>query len=140
MRRVWLGLALIVALAILWSLRADLGRLSVVPRTPGTGGVATAPRHIEISNGAWQHIIDRHTAGGSMNAGKSVFNAGVDIRALIRGAETASPISEPNGRLERVVDAGRDIGTDRATGRQTRTYTVITTESGELVTAFPGVP
>lgn len=97
-------------------------------------------QHIRIGESAWQHIVDRHTSGGSMSYGKSVFNEGVDIRGLIRQAERVTPVAERNGRLKRVVDADHDIGLDRATGRQTRTYAVITTQSGDLVTAFPGLP
>lgn len=95
---------------------------------------------IQVSGSSLRHVTDRHTAGGTMTAGKSVFNSGEDVGALIRNAASASPTQEPNGRLCRVVNAGRNIGVDRATGAQTSTYTVITTESGQLVTAFPGLP
>ncbi len=40
----------------------------------------------------------------------------------------------------RIVDAGRNIGTDVVTGKSTSTYTVITRPSGEIVTTFPGQP
>lgn len=95
---------------------------------------------IEISQGALQHIINRHTVGGAENAGKSTFNSGEDIQALIRNAERITPVQQENGKLQRVVDAGRTIGLDRNTSQSTNIYTVITTQAGELVTAFPGMP
>lgn len=44
------------------------------------------------------------------------------------------------GKFQRIVDANRASGVDRATGAPTSIYTVITNKSGGLVTAFPGVP
>jgi len=136
-----IGLVVPVAIVaiVLWTIWANLGPGDLSPEKAPSQSTTTS-QQIEISDSAWQHVLDRHTAGGSMTAGKSVFNAGVDIRALIKNAEQVTPVTEPNGRLKRVVDAGRSIGIDRATGRQTSTYTVITTESGDLVTAFPGLP
>ena len=72
--------------------------------------------------------------------GKSLFHAGEDIQGLIKTAESVAPVPQAGGNLERVVDAGRTIGTDRATGNATSTYTVITRPNGDLVTAFPGKP
>lgn len=97
-------------------------------------------QRIEITASAWQHVIDRHIPGGSMTAGKSVFNSGVDVRSLIVDAQLLAPVPQSRGNCERVCDAGRGIGVDRTTGRQTSTYTVITRQSGKLVTAFPGLP
>jgi hypothetical protein len=97
-------------------------------------------QRIEITPSALQHVLDRHTVGGTMTAGKSVFNSGEDIRALIRSAELVDPTPQARGNDQRIVDAGRMIGVDRQTRRQTSTYTVITTSSGKLVTAFPGLP
>lgn len=94
---------------------------------------------IEITQSAWQHVMKRHTAGGPENAGKSIFNAGVDIRALIKKAETATPVPEPNGYYSREFDAGRNIGYDGRSGEQTRVFRVITTQAGKLVTAYPVV-
>lgn len=42
--------------------------------------------------------------------------------------------------FERAVNAGRNIGLDRATGQPTSVYTVITNPADELVTMFPGRP
>ena len=50
------------------------------------------------------------------------------------------PSMQEGGRFERVVDTGYNIGVDYTTGKNTSTFTVITEESGELVTAFPGRP
>jgi len=72
--------------------------------------------------------------------GKSIFNAGEDVEVLINAAESASPMRQAGGNFERVVDAGRTIGTDRHTGAPTSIYTVITRPNGNLVTAFPGKP
>lgn len=109
-----------------------------------TGKVFTAEtsalQRIGITASALQHIVDRHTAGGTANTGKSIFNAGQNIGALIKNAELLAPVAQARGNYERVFDAGRIIGTDRATRRSTSTYTVITTQSGKLVTAFPGMP
>jgi hypothetical protein len=93
---------------------------------------------VGIAQSALQHITDRHTAGGASNAGKSVFNAG--WQSLIGDAVYYVPVAQSGGNMQRVIDAGRPIGIDRATGKPTNTYTVITTPSGKLVTAFPGLP
>lgn len=95
---------------------------------------------IEITDSALQHVINRHTVGGSENAGKSVFNQGEDLRDLIKNAESVPPVAQARGNCERIVDAGRPIGIDRSTDSATNIYTVITTESGKLVTMFPGRP
>lgn len=94
-------------------------------------------QRIEITRSGLQHIMDRHTIGGTMNAGKSIFNTGENIQALIKDAQLAAPVQQAGGNCQRVFDAGRIIGTDRATGKQTSTYRVITTQSGKLVTAYP---
>lgn len=105
-------------------------------------GLATVPsraistiQHIEVTQSAWQHITDRHTIGGSKNAGASIFYPNVDIKALIRDAEIITPVLESNGYVSREMDAGRIIGYQG--NRQTSTYRVIATQSGKLVTAYP---
>lgn len=97
-------------------------------------------QRIEISRSAMQHILDRHTVGGNMNAGKSIFHSGEDIRTLILDAQLTAPVAQARGNYQRIFDAGRPIGMDRATRGSTSTYTVIATDSGNLVTAFPGLP
>lgn len=69
------------------------------------------------------------------------FHAGEDIKTLITAADSVQAVKQASGNnFERVVDAGRTIGIDRATGAPTSIYTVITKPSGDLVTAFPGKP
>ena len=95
---------------------------------------------IKIGVQGLEHVAERHTVGGAKSMGKSVFAAGEDLVALIKNAEGTQAVTQPNGRLQRIVDAGRAIGTDRATGGKTSLYTVITDKIGNLVTAFPGKP
>ena len=96
-------------------------------------------RRIEITKSAMQHITDRHTVGGTKNAGASIFNAGENIQTLIKNAQLTAPVIEANGYFKRVFDAGRNIGVDGRTGKRTSTYRVITTQSGKLVTVYPVV-
>lgn len=95
---------------------------------------------ISMATKALTHVDDAHRIGGALSAGKSIFNAGENISSLVRGAESTAPILQSGGNYQRVVDAGRIIGTDRATGKATSIYTVITDKSNNLVTAFPGRP
>jgi len=92
---------------------------------------------IEVTQSALRHVTDRHTAGGAANAGKSVFSG--EWRSLVNDAIYYIPV-ESGSNMQRVIDAGRPIGIYRATGKPINTYTVITTPSGKLVTAFPGLP
>lgn len=126
------ALVLAVVCLVMW----HSGNPGTVPSgiLPGSG------YPIEITESALQHVIDRHTVGGSMTAGKSIFSSGENVRDLIKDAELLAPTPQDRGNYQRVVDAGRTIGIDRRTGQPTSTYTVITTESGKLVTAFPGLP
>lgn len=100
---------------------------------PAVGGV-------NITGRALKHIVERHVPGGTGTAGKSLFGQGENIADLVRKAESVAPIAQPNGKFERIINAGRTIGTDVTTGQPTSTYTVITNDAGELVTAFPGKP
>lgn len=72
------------------------------------------------------------------------IQAGVDPDVagarLINAADAVRPVAQRGGNFERVVDAGRTIGIDRATGQPTSIYTVITNSADQLVTAFPGLP
>jgi len=95
---------------------------------------------INITQRGLGHVLKRHAVGGARTAGKSVFNAGEDIAGLIRDAERVPAVQQAGQTFERVVDAGRIIGRDRATGQPTSTYTVITDAAGNLKTAFPGKP
>ena len=96
---------------------------------------------IDASGKGFQHAVDRHTVGGSENGGDtSTFNLGEDLNALVKAAEAQPATPQWRGNFQTVVNAGRTIGVDRATGAATPIYTVITTPNGTLVTFFPGVP
>jgi RHS repeat-associated protein len=87
------------------------------------------------------HVLERHFPGGAESAGKSLFNAGEDVSALMRGAESVNPVAQKVGtNFQRVVHAGRIIGVDRTTGQATAVYTVITYSAGNMVAMFPGMP
>ncbi|NLP05027.1 RHS repeat-associated core domain-containing protein, partial [Candidatus Fermentibacteria bacterium] len=106
------------------------------PPSPRVG----EPR-IVFDETAWQHIADRHVPGGTMTEGRSVFLDADTARQAIRQAETAPAVRQANGNLARTLQSTTGpVGIDRATGTLTRTYTVITTPDGVLVTAFPGAP
>jgi hypothetical protein len=95
---------------------------------------------INVGERGLGHVLARHFPGGAQTAGKSLFSAGETVPGLVRGAESVAPVLQRGGNFQRVVEAGRAIGVDRATGLPTTTYTVITNAAGDLVTMFPGVP
>ncbi|WP_413776752.1 RHS repeat domain-containing protein [Haliscomenobacter sp.] len=96
---------------------------------------------INITDTGLSHVLDRHTINNiSRWAGKSKFSDASEVPDLIRQATQHLMIRQENGRFARIVNAGRIIGIDRATGRNTSIYTVITKLNGNLVTAFPGRP
>ena len=80
------------------------------------GSVFAARGGINVSQRGLAHVLERHAAGGARTAGKSIFNQGEDIAGLIRGAESIAPVQQAGGNFQRIVDAGRAIGIDRATG------------------------
>ena len=84
-----------------------------------------------------EHVLDEHTTDGENSGGNSVFDDGVDIRGLIGDAADYPAQVPPNGRYYRNVPAGRVIGVDRD-GLPVTNYTVVTTEDGDLWTAYPG--
>ena len=87
------------------------------------------------------HIAERHLPGGALVTGKSVFYNASDLMALLRKAEGAQAIPQWNTNIAHVVDAGREIGIDRATDLPTTIYTVITKADGTtVVNMFPGRP
>jgi RHS repeat-associated protein len=96
---------------------------------------------IKITSKGLTHVIERHTINAiSKFAKKSKFFKNVNIPGLVQKANQVDPIPQANGRLAWIVDAGTNIGIDRTTGQATRIYTVITEGTGELVTAYPGLP
>jgi RHS repeat-associated protein len=107
---------------------------------PVPGKSTAAKAAINITEKGLEHVLERHVAGGLKSEGKSLFSEGEKISDLIRAAEGVAPESAKGGKFQRVVDAGQDIGTDRATGEATSVYTVITDKAGDLITAHPGVP
>ena len=110
------------------------------PGSCSKGNIALAVLPIIIPEARLTKVLHAHTAGGLLSAGKSLFSAGEDVRALIQAAESAKTTVQAGGNIERIVDAGRVIGFDRSTGQITSIYTVITDRSGNLITAFPGRP
>jgi hypothetical protein len=155
------GLAVPVAGYLLWKLGQDMAAAAA-----GGSGDGTAPENsldvstpgtpnpdnnddkgddevwkITITEERFKHVAQRHIAGGHRTAGKSQFFGNADhVRSLIKASERVRPVPQAGGNFERIVDAGRTIGFDRATGEATTRYTVITNRAGTLVTAFPGVP
>jgi hypothetical protein len=96
---------------------------------------------IRITENGMNHVIERHTVNNiAKYAGKSKFNEGENLSALINSGTQQRMIQLGNGNFARTWDVGRPIGADRATGRQTSVMTVITRQNGELITAFPGRP
>jgi len=96
---------------------------------------------INITEEGLNKVFQTHLADGSLSAGKSLFNDNVIITRLIADADSVTPLVQSgSGNLQYVVDAGRLIGLDRATGQATSIYTVVTRSGGDLVTAFPGTP
>lgn len=129
--------------------RSDNGTRWYAPKPTMVLGIVNLPamasssslgESIKITQTALEHILSRHMAAGISIAGKSIFSAGEDITQLVKAAENVSATAQAGGNYERIVDAGRIIGTDRATGATTSVYTVITNAANELITAFPGKP
>jgi RHS repeat-associated protein len=113
----------------------------VLESTVGGGVIGGVLKSIKITKKGLDHVLQRHVVGGARTAGKSIFNAGEDVSALVRNASGVQRVKQVSGNnFERVVDAGRTIGVDRVTGNPTSVYTVITNAADELVTAFPGRP
>jgi RHS repeat-associated protein len=106
----------------------------------GAAGASYGKQAIKVAVDAIQHIADRHGPGVAPPRA-SEFARDVNIFDLIRAAEAVAPGAQTYGsNLQRVVDAGRNIGIDAITGRPTSVYTVITDPLGNLITMFPGFP
>jgi hypothetical protein len=135
-------------------LQPSVGALAAQPREAhqqnalGYGEVASdaslaaegAAEAINIGEKGLAHVLARHFPGGVPAAGKSLFNVGETVPGLVRAAEGVTPVLQRGGNFQRIVDAGRAVGIDRATGAATNLYTVITDAAWKLVTTFPGVP
>jgi hypothetical protein len=69
----------------------------------------------EGANWVWEIKLDGYRAvavksGGAVTLGKSIFNAGEDVKGLINAAEGVSPVRQAGGNFERQVDAGVPSG------------------------------
>lgn len=97
---------------------------------------------ISVSQNRIQHVIDRHTLTGSkfVEGKTSYFNDGINIQSLIEKASDYTGQTTKNGFIERVIDAGKNIGVDRSSGKQTSIYTVITDIKNKFITSHPGKP
>jgi hypothetical protein len=113
------------------------GAAAITGGALAAGGAKSA---INVGERGLGHVLARHFPGGAQTAGKSLFGAGETVPGLVRAAEGVAPVLQRGGNFQRIVDAGRVIGVDRATGLPTSTYTVITDAAGNLVTMFPGIP
>ena len=124
------------------SLRAGLtalakeGAIQAVFLATGEEGNA-----IRIGERELAHVLEGHSVGGALSKGKSIFNVGEDFTASIRNSEFTTAVKQRSGRnFECIVNAGREVGVDHATGQPTSLYTVIANLKNELVTMFPGTP
>ena len=121
---------------------ANMGGKSQLPCKVAAG---TAPKllnpEINVTEKGMKHVLERHIVNGIPEfAGKSKFTAGVDLEELIQRGTQLPKVRQANGNFARTFDAGKSIGTDRATGRASSTVTIITSPSGNLVRMFPGAP
>lgn len=116
------------------------GRL-IVPTAAAASSRKLLNPGIKITDDGLQHVLERHSFHGVPKyAGKSKFNPGEDIRALMEAGSQQPMVNQASGRRARTFRAGREIGLDRTTGKQTDVMTIITESDGTLVTAFPGEP
>jgi len=75
------------------------------------------------------------------NLTKSYFSNLSEVSNLIQRANGVTAKLQPwNGNFQRIMDAGKIIGFDKAANKFTSTYTVITDKIGNLVTSHPGLP
>ncbi len=96
---------------------------------------------INMTQKGLTHTLNRHTINNIVKwSNKSKFSNAIEIPNLIKQATKQPMIQLANGNYARIVDAGRIIGIDVKTGQATSIYTVITNTSGDLITAFPGMP
>ena len=88
------------------------------------------------------HIVKDHAWNASREIpAASKFNKGEDILKLVMKSSGADTVKQTVGRnYQRIIDAGKNIGKDRATGNQTSVYTVILDKMNKVITSFPGTP
>jgi hypothetical protein len=92
---------------------------------------------INITKEGMNHVFNFHI--NPSIPGKSKWALNIDVVHLIQEATQHPIVKQEKGNYARIVDAGVNIGIDRK-GKATSYYTVITTSSGDLVNAFPGLP
>jgi hypothetical protein len=96
---------------------------------------------INITKKGLAHTLERHTVNDIAKwANKSKFFNASEVENLIQQGTQMPMIRQANGNYFRIVNAGRNIGINRATGNPTSIYTIITNGQGNLITAFPGIP
>jgi len=104
---------------------------------PETAAAASS-NGIEISQQAFDHVIEGHTVGGTDAAGNSIFSGGEDeVANLIQGSQTSYGF--PQGGTTAYLNYGQQVGY-LSSGQYTFIYSVIVDAEGNLVTAFPGCP
>jgi len=133
----------LVATSLILGPGAAASTTSVVARVAEDAAPIELNGGIKITQKGLLHVLQRHTINAIAKfASKSKFitTDADEVENLIMQATQHPVTQQSGGNLERIVDAGRTVGVDRATGLPTSTYTVITKPSGELVTAFPGRP
>ncbi|MCU7375764.1 hypothetical protein PEC18_34345 [Paucibacter sp. O1-1] len=126
-------------------LTANVAPITGTPPDVGFGKLSLITRilnpKINITQRGLAHTLDRHSINQITKwLNKSKFSNASEIQDLIIKATQQPMLRQPNGNYARVVDAGKLIGTDRASGQATSIYTVITNAIGDLVTASPGKP
>ncbi len=100
-----------------------------------------AAEGIKVAAEDLEHVVESHTASGALNLNKSIFAEGEDLLKLVRGGEATKAMKQSFGNnFQRIIDAGRHVGVDRATGQSTSIYTIITDAANNLKTMFPGTP
>lgn len=95
----------------------------------------------ELDDVGLEHVRDSHFPGGATaGSDKGIFNAGTDLDELVRASEDV-PARGPSGtgRYERIVDAGRIIGTTAADsgGLRTSRYMLVQDKWGGVITMYP---
>lgn len=76
----------------------------VMPLEHRSFTVAMAVLPIIIGGARPAHVLEAHSVGGALTAGKSIFNAGENIKVLIQAAESA-PAERVGNVLIRTVDS-----------------------------------
>ncbi|MFV0312259.1 MAG: DUF6443 domain-containing protein [Dysgonomonas sp.] len=134
---------LFIALTLGRSMSLSAGRAVIAPNIANES-VKLLGRPIVINQKVLKWIMQKHGPEQLVrHSGKSKFliQSEAELTNLINMATHMPPSTQAGGNILRVVDAGRTIGLDVTTGQTTRVFSVITNpRTGELITAFPGLP